>query len=389
MEASARELLNALPESTMLVTRQGDIVAANTAAHELFERPNKDDLTTFNICALVVEPQHKVQSFLDRCARNGSSSLALFTFRREHGEPLAYRCEGARLSLQSPLILLRQRPRAEATTAFTALNERITNLNRSHHQLETEVRTRTTELLEAREALRRLSATLMQAQDQERRRIARELHDSAGQLLTAIQLNLQLIPETEMSTSAKRRIDETIELTDQAINEVRVVSYLLHPPLLDEEGLPIALQTFIDGFQQRSNIKTCFHAIGTLRRLEEEVETAIFRIVQEGLTNIHRHSGSKTAEVLLRMENTMLELVIRDYGRGMPDNRNNACAVNVKPGVGIQGMKERVRLLGGDIIFAAANPGTHVTVRLPHSRNNDARAESKLRIEQERSVDVV
>jgi two-component system NarL family sensor kinase len=219
------------------------------------------------------------------------------------------------------------------------------------------------ELMDARTKLQELSAQLMLAQDEERRRLARELHDSTGQTLTAIQLNLSLLMnDLSLSPDKRARIEQTVELTNHAMGEVRTISHLLHPPMLDEAGLCLALRTFIEGFEERSRIVVATDLPGNFERLSSEMETALFRIVQECLTNVHRHSGSKDASIRLARENGCVVLEVVDVGRGMSRGDNGS---SQKTGVGIRGMQERVRLLNGVMELVDARPGTMVRVKLP------------------------
>jgi signal transduction histidine kinase/CheY-like chemotaxis protein len=239
-------------------------------------------------------------------------------------------------------------------------------LHRAHEELELRVRERTADLIAAEESLRALSARLLQAQDEERRRLARELHDSAGQLLAALNMNLVPIQEEAEKLGPKfvRAVEESIQLVEQLSKELRTISHLLHPPMLDEAGLEFALQWYVEGFAERSNINVKFELAPDLGRLPRDVETAIFRLVQECLTNIHRHSESPVASVRLSRDEHEACLEVRDQGRGMPAGRLGSAARS-KPGVGIQGMRERVRQLGGKLEIQSSSSGTIVLARLP------------------------
>ena len=229
-------------------------------------------------------------------------------------------------------------------------------LREAHEQLETRVSERTVELDRAQERLRMLSARLLRMQDEERRRIARELHDTAGQLLVA--LNLILVPvEAELKKKdidLAEQIAESLRLVDELSRDLRTMSHLLHPPLLDEAGLHSAVRWYVEGFAERSKIDVDLELDPNVGRLPPEFETAIFRIVQECLTNIHRHAESKSASIVIARNAEHLTLEIRDRGKGMSTPMPRA-------GVGIQGMRERVRQLGGELEIESGKGGTRVT----------------------------
>lgn len=231
-----------------------------------------------------------------------------------------------------------------------------------------------TERMTHEEALRELSGRLLRLQDEERRRMARELHDSTAQTLAALALNLALVKQRTGGLDdprAAKALAESIELADQASREIRTLSYLLHPPMLDEAGLPHALRWYADGFANRTGIKVDVCISPELHRFSADVETALFRIAQECLTNIHRHSGSPKATVLLTADSGRITLKVTDQGKGVPDNlihegRGDPAAL----GVGIRGMRERIRQLGGRLDLKPGNPGTIVEVVLPFPGEN-------------------
>jgi PAS domain S-box-containing protein len=230
--------------------------------------------------------------------------------------------------------------------------ERIRELNR-------ELRDRVEQLDEARRTvelrtieLQHLSGRLMHVQDEERRRISRELHDDLGQRLSAI----------KMSTDAIRKNDVSQQI-DDVIGIVRNLSYLLHPPLLDETGLRAALYWLIDGLSKRSKIQISFTARPTnFPRLSSDIETAIFRIVQESLNNIYRHSGSDQARVDLEKVEESVIVRVRDFGKGL---NTDGEPLRARMGVGISGMRERVRQFGGELTITSAEPGTQIEARIP------------------------
>ena len=251
----------------------------------------------------------------------------------------------------------------------------ITEQKELREKLETRVKLRTQELegknaalLEQAETVRELSGRLLRAQDEERRRIARDLHDSSGQILVAVQMNLAPIEEEarKMNASFAQVIRESIGLVEQLSKELRTVSYLLHPPLLDEAGLPSALRWYVEGFAERSKIDVQLELSPDLGRLPREMEMTIFRIVQECLTNIHRHSGSQEANIRVARSADEVCLQIQDKGRGMPVSNNGGSSSKlVRSGVGIRGMRERVKQLGGRLEIQSNENGTVVTASMP------------------------
>jgi PAS domain S-box-containing protein len=227
-----------------------------------------------------------------------------------------------------------------------------------------------TDCRRAEESLRRLSGRLMELEDEERRRIARELHDSIGQCLTAIKMNLDTLDHNVSKASLDLRtakaLSEALSLAEQCSSDTRTISYLLHPPLLDERGLASAIRWYADGFAQRSGIRLSMDLPSDDTRLPQPVETALFRIVQESLTNIHRHSGSTMAEIRLLTDAESVVLEVRDEGRGMPAASLRRCNGSGRMvGVGIAGMRERVRQFGGKLEILSDAQGTRVRATLP------------------------
>ena len=191
-------------------------------------------------------------------------------------------------------VTVEQKLRAANEQLDLKIQERTSELTRSNQLLQTEIQRR----VQSEEMLRKLSARILTLQDEERRRLGRELHDSAGQLLAALHINLGVIAQrTQSDPSLAARVADSAALADQVISEIRTLSYLLHPPMLDETGLASAVEWYVRGFSDRSKIAVDLDIDAALPRFPTEVETAIFRIVQESLVNIHRHSGSRTAQV--------------------------------------------------------------------------------------------
>jgi len=217
-----------------------------------------------------------------------------------------------------------------------------------------------TDRMRTHEQLEQLTARLLNLQDEERRRIARELHDGTAQNLAAINFNISTLRELSPSNGKVGKIiDEVQELTDTSLQEIRTLSYLLHPPMLEETGLAPALQWFIGGYSERTGIRVELDIHGRIGRLSSEIETALYRIIQEGLTNVYRHSGSTIAHVSLTRKKKDVFLTIRDEGRGMSDE------AKVNHGVGISSMKERLRLLGGSLEIDSNGSGTAIKCTVP------------------------
>lgn len=219
-------------------------------------------------------------------------------------------------------------------------------------------------------SLRQLSRHLLRTQDEERRRIGRDLHDSLGQYLAALKMKLASLKSTARDNHlAEQEIAECTDLAEESIKEVRTVSYLLYPPMLEDFGLQSAISWYLDGFSHRSGIKTTFEPASDFGRLPPDIELAMFRVLQESLTNVHRHSGSPTASVSLSIRDGLAILEVSDRGKGIPDHFANAERDWVATlGVGMRGMSERVRQLGGRIELASSAQGTTVTALVPISR---------------------
>jgi PAS domain S-box-containing protein len=224
-----------------------------------------------------------------------------------------------------------------------------------------------TESREAQRSMQQLSGRLLHLLDEERRRFARQLHDTIAQSLAAIRLNLAVVSRSPAVSSGaiKEAVEESVALTEQSIAEIRTLSYLLHPPMIDEAGLLPSLQWYARGFEQRSGITTTFDAPPEMDRLPRELETAVFRIVQEALSNIQRHSGSAVAGIRLERLPQGLQLEVRDEGRGIPAEFRDHHSALIASGVGIAGIEHRVRELGGKMEIESSDRGTRIAVTLP------------------------
>lgn len=225
-----------------------------------------------------------------------------------------------------------------------------------------------TERKEAEQQLAQLTARLLQTQDEERRRIARELHDVTAQSIGLIMLNLAQVQNaaSSLDSRSKEKLTESLAFGEQALKDIRTLSYILHPPLLDQAGLITALKWYVKGFHERSGVKVNFTDTGhEADRMPPEVEYALFRVVQECLTNIRRHTNSETAEINLSRTAETISLSVRDHGKGreLEIAKNGDSAEFV--GVGIPGMRHRLKQLGGDLLVDSSLEGTTVTATVP------------------------
>ncbi len=237
-------------------------------------------------------------------------------------------------------------------------------LRETKGRLEKEIAERRTaeqKLRASERSLRELSGLLLKMQDDERRHLGRELHDSVGQYLAVLKMGLEVLKVERSSPGAQQQFTECLRLVDQSIMEVRTMSYLLYPPMLEEMGLEMAIEWYLHGFAKRSGVRTTFEMPQPVGRVQRDAELAIFRILQESLTNIHRHSGSSTAQVRLLKTNREVTIEIHDQGKGIPtpvlESDQDECGTI---GVGLRGMTERMRQLGGKLEVISGAPGTTV-----------------------------
>lgn len=256
-------------------------------------------------------------------------------------------------------------------------------LRQAHDELERKVAERTAELNTANGNLGELTGRLQQLRDEERRQIARELHDSVGQLLAALSMNIAAVQlqAHKLDGGAARAVSENAALIEQISSEIRTISHLLHPPLLDVAGLASALRWYADGFSERSKIKVDVDIPVELGRLSDEMEIAIFRMVQECLTNIHRHSGGSSALIRLHEEDHGILVEVQDRGKGISLEKQLELSSAGRTGVGFRGMRERLRQLGGSLEIQSDGSGTTVRATLPSklSTSNGAKPIGQLK----------
>lgn len=240
-------------------------------------------------------------------------------------------------------------------------------LSEARRELEHRVQERTAELNLANESLRSLSGTLLQLRDEERRRLARDLHDSLGQLIAATGMNLATIraQQDKLDANALKAIEEIGDLVREMNRQTRTISHLLHPPLLDEVGLVSALKWYVQEFSSRSGIQVQLEISESFGRISEDLEIAIFRIVQECLTNVHRHSGSAVAGIRVTQLSDQIVVAVEDRGRGISAEKLSELKTARSRGVGFRGMQERVRHLGGTWEIRSNENGTVVVATIP------------------------
>lgn len=350
--AEALALVKQLPDLVTL-----DVNLPDLHGFEICRRIKSDPATAhipvLHLSSTFVDPDARVQGL-------SSGADAYLTEPIDRAELVA--TVAALLRLKNAENAARQQ--AEAAEAAR------TELALANAKLEERVKERTSELQMANESLRELSIRVLQTQDAERKRIARELHDSAGQLLAAIKMSTaSLMSEPSgLSPSAAKTVADIDRMTDETLRGIRTISHLLHPPLLDESGLSSALRWYVEEFGERSGIQVQLECSPKLPRFSPEVETSIFRIIQESLGNIHRHSESATAIIRLNVESGTIHLEVQDSGRGIPEARLRELNSGARGGVGIRGMHERVNQFGGKLLVESKDRGTTIRATVPFQR---------------------
>jgi PAS domain S-box-containing protein len=247
-----------------------------------------------------------------------------------------------------------------ALLGFTKVTRDFTERMLAYKSLEDSKR----KLEESEKSLRELSLHLLRTQDEERRRIGREIHDSMGQYLSVLKMKLDSMAS---SPTAPEEAADCADLAEECVKEVRTISYLLYPPMLEEMGLKSAIPWYLEGFSKRSGIKTAFEIPENFPRLGRDSELVLFRILQECLTNVQRHSGSATAEIRIGHSDDVVTLVVRDRGKGIPVSTLEEGARDWMGslGVGLRGMSERMRQLGGELEISSNESGTQVCATMP------------------------
>ena len=384
-EQNFRSIAETGADAIVRMDAKGFILFANNAAGKLFGH-KPDALVGMKLIALMPDYLREIHKCaLERYLQTGQRHLdwarTEVTALHKTGREIS-----VELSLSESIVRGRSvftgflRDITERKRAENDLRQSEERFRKLSESLDAEVHARTAALEEQTSQVRELSWMLMRAQDEERRHIARELHDSAGQTLAAISMTLgAAIHETpKLAAPAAKRFEEVQSMVQQLTSEIRTTSYLLHPPLLDESGLSSALNWYIQGLSERSNIAMVLEMSENFGRLPSDMELVIFRLVQECLTNIHRHSGSQTASIRLRREAGKVCLEVSDQGKGIAPARLDEIQSGGS-GVGIRGMRERLRRFGGSMSIQSSSSGTQIIASIPIPKDigsTDLRADS-------------
>lgn len=373
-EERFRAIVNTTPECVKLVASDGTLLQMNPPGLEMVGADCAEMVIGKNVYDLIApHDRERFRAFnegicggkrgtleFDIVALNGTSR-----HMETHAAPLKT-TEGSVVQLAVT------RDITERTRVQKQLKQSEEQLRSLADDLERQVRTRTQELeqrnedvLQQSQQLRELSSRLQQTQDEERRHIARELHDSAGQLIAALGMNLaSMTQHLRKNPVLGKTLDDSQSLVQQLNKEIRTTSYLLHPPLLDENGLPEAIRWYVEGLMERGNLIVDLNIAEDFGRLPDDAELAVFRVVQECLTNIHRHSESKTAMIQLTRNAENITVTIQDAGRGIPPEKLDGIQAQ-RSGVGIAGMRERIRHFKGAMNIHSNGSGTRISVMLP------------------------
>jgi PAS domain S-box-containing protein len=362
-ERRFRELADAMPHLVCATDVDGNVTYCNRRAREYGLAPEADLAPAWHICH--PDEQQLLQKTWDRCLATFEGASIEYRLRRSvDGTYRWHVAQFVPMRDQSNRVegwIVAATDVEEQKRREHALRDSEKALLQARETLEQKVQERT-------EAYAKLSARLLTFQDEERRRIARDLHDGFGQTLVALKTNLDAMHGlSAILSEAKKKelLAQSCELLHNCLTEVRTISYLLHPPLLDESGFAIAARWYVNGFGERSGIQTELYLPHDIGRLPSEVEVVLFRVLQAALSNVHRHSGAKRVDVSLRLARGFVELLVRDYGVGMPEDKVRMFSKgSLDVGVGLAGMRERVRDLNGTLELES-DGGTTIRVVLP------------------------
>jgi PAS domain S-box-containing protein len=373
-EERFRAIVETTPECVKLVAADGTLLHMNPPGLTVVGADSLEEVVGKSIYNLIApKDRERFRAFNERICRGEKGALefeivalnGVCRHMETHAAPL-------RMADGSIVQLAVTRDITERVWVQEQLRKSEEGLRTLADQLEKQVHSRTQELelrnaevLQQSEQLRELSNRLLQTQDDERRHIARELHDSAGQIIAALGMNLaSMTQHVRKNPMLGKALDDSQTLVQQLNKEIRTTSYLLHPPLLDENGLPEAIRWYLHGLMERSGLSVDLNIADDFGRLPSEMELALFRIVQECLTNIHRHSGSKTATIRLSCTEDSVALEIEDQGKGIPAEKLDGIR-SQRSGVGITGIRERVRHFNGIMQIHSNSTGMKISVTLP------------------------
>jgi PAS domain S-box-containing protein len=342
-EERFRAIVETTPECVKVVTADGVVLHMNSSGLKMIEADNAEMVVGKKIYDLIAsEDRDRFRAFNERICRGEKGSLK-FDIVGLRGERRHMETHAA--PLRNP----------DGTVAQLAVTRDVTKRKQAEEAIKE----------------KELSARLLKLQDEERRRVARELHDGVGQLLAAMSMNASRLngEKSKLSPDAARCAEENSRLIEQASVDIRTMSYLFHPPLLDEMGLHSALKWYVEGFAERSKIAAELELPADGARLPQDYELCLFRIAQECLTNIHRHSGSSTARVRLLRSPGEIKLEVSDKGKGINQETQSKIASGETAGVGLRGMRERLRQLGGSAEIRSNGHGTVVIATVPFAES--------------------
>jgi PAS domain S-box-containing protein len=384
-EERFRAIVDTTPECVKLVSAEGILLYMNASGLTMVGADSAEMILGKNVYDLVAETdRERFRAFNEKVCHGERGELEFeivglrgAVLRMEsHSAPLQMP-DGRTVQLAVTRdITERARVEEELRRSEKELRSVASGLESQVHIRTRELELRNAEILEQSEQLRELSNRLLQTQDYERRHIARELHDSAGQTLTVLSMNVAKLVQNAKKDAPQlaKGAEEVLQLVQQLSQEIRTTSYLLHPPLLDESGLGAAVSWYIKGLQQRSGIEITLNISEEFGRLPRDLELAIFRVVQECLTNVHRHSGSKTADIAIAREAQTVSVVVQDQGKGLSHEELKEIQTRGS-GVGMRGMRERVRLFHGTMNIESNGCGIKVTATIPISESASTSSE--------------
>jgi PAS domain S-box-containing protein len=374
-EERFRSIVETTPECVKLVSADGTLLHMNSSGLTMVGADSPETVIGKNVYDLIAShDRERFRDFNERVCSGVRDSLefdlvglqGVSRHMESHAAPLQMP-DGRVVQLAVTRdISERKRVEKELRMSKDRLRELAWGLESQVHSRTEELEQRNVEVLQQSEQLRELSNRLLQTQDNERRHIALELHDSAGQTLTALGMNLAMLVRnaTLNAPQLARDANESRQLVQQLSQEIRTASYLLHPPLLDESGLAAALNWYVEGLRERSGLDISFSFTEEFGQLPRDLELAVFRIVQECLTNIHRHSGSKSAEITIARNDQFVDVNVQDQGKGMSSAKLEEIQSRGS-GVGIRGIRERLRLLHGTMRIESNGSGTRISVSIP------------------------